>query len=121
MLLTEEFARPQQVPGLEVELRPARPAELPDRVIDVAGLQAAWRSVTDTHQFFCLLSKFKVSRTQTLRLRPHECVQIAPLDAARWVLNGAVQHAVPIMVFVGNPGMIQIHSGPIANVQVMGP
>jgi putative hemin transport protein len=121
MLLTEEFACEDQVPGLEVTPRPAKPMELPDGAIDVAGLQAAWRGMLDTHQFFGLLSKFKVSRTQALRLGPPECVQNVPLDAARRVLNGAVQHAVPIMVFVGNPGMIQIHSGPIANVQVMGP
>ena len=29
--------------------------------------------------------------------------------------------AVPIMVFVGNPGMIQIHGGPVQRVEVLGP
>src|SRR3546814_2252713 len=36
-------------------------------------------------------------------------------------MTTAVERKTPIMVFVGNPGMIQIHTGPIENLKTMGP
>jgi putative hemin transport protein len=35
------------------------------------------------------------------------------------MLETASMHQVPIMVLVGNPGMIQIHSGPVTRVVAM--
>ena len=37
------------------------------------------------------------------------------------LLNEAAREKVAIMAFVGNPGMIQIHSGPVHKVAMMGP
>jgi putative hemin transport protein len=36
-------------------------------------------------------------------------------------LHIAARDAVPVMVFVGNPGCIQIHSGPVEKLVQMGP
>lgn len=36
-------------------------------------------------------------------------------------MRGAASIKLPIMCFVGNHGIIQIHSGPLANIQTMGP
>ena len=121
MVLTEEFAAAEQVAGLKVPPRPVKAAETPDTSIDIAGFQAAWRALTDTHQFFGLLRKFGVSRTQALRLAPLEYAQAMPHGAARMILQNAAVQSVAIMVFVGNPGMIQIHGGEIQRVEVMGP
>ncbi|WP_010107571.1 hemin-degrading factor, partial [Burkholderia oklahomensis] len=41
-------------------------------------------------------------------------------DATRRVLERAAQSRLPIMVFVGNRGMIQIHTGPVTNIRRMG-
>ena len=42
-------------------------------------------------------------------------------SAARFVLQEASDRLQEIMIFVGNPGCIQIHTGPVNNIQIMGP
>jgi putative hemin transport protein len=38
----------------------------------------------------------------------------------RLLLQDVARIGLPIMCFVGNPGMIQIHTGPVRRVEVMG-
>lgn len=94
----------------------ATPADTPDRAdseIDVAGLRTAWLAMKDTHEFFGLLGKFKVGRVQALRLVGHDLARELPVRALRSALTAAAGDGTPIMIFVGNRGCIQIHSGPI--------
>jgi putative hemin transport protein len=74
----------------------------------------------DAHDFYGLLRKFKLTRTQGLRLAEPEFVQGLPATCAKDVLESAASTSTSIMVFVGNPGMIQIHSGPIKKIVSMG-
>ena len=37
------------------------------------------------------------------------------------MLEGAAAAELPVMIFVGNPGCVQIHSGPVRRIEVMGP
>lgn len=55
--------------------------------------------------------KFGVSRTQALRLAPEGFTK--KIDNAKVVniLEDASEKGTPIMVFVGNRGIIQIHTG----------
>lgn len=119
--LVARFAVAQDVPGMLVNAPRAPVVEQPDAAIDVAGWRDAWASMRDTHEFFGLMKRFNVTRTQGLRLAASEFVQSVPTASAHEVLTRAAQSSVPIMVFVGNPGMIQIHSGPVQRVEVMGP
>ncbi|MDN7449227.1 ChuX/HutX family heme-like substrate-binding protein [Burkholderia multivorans] len=110
-----------QQPGLDVAPAAPKKPERADSAIDVVGFRAAWDAMTDTHQFFGITQRFGVSRLQALRLADPQ--HAYPLDAARalrHVLERAAQSGQPIMVFVGNAGMIQIHTGPIANVREVG-
>ncbi|MDP5008458.1 MAG: hemin-degrading factor [Glaciimonas sp.] len=109
-----------QQAGISVEEKTPSEAETPDSEIDIVGFHAAWKGMTDTHQFFGLLRTFKLSRTQALLLAPPEFVRQVPHDALKTVLENAAATALPIMVFVGNGGMIQIHSGAVNNIKVMG-
>ncbi|MBZ4376905.1 hemin-degrading factor [Corallococcus sp. AS-1-6] len=93
----------------------------PDSEIDTPGLKAGWRALQDTHEFFALLHRFKVARTQALRLAGTEFAQPVRPDALGWTLERAASSELPIMVFVGNPGAIQIHTGPVRTVRPMGP
>ncbi len=111
----------EQEPGLVVHKAPAKTAETPDAQIDVPALREGWSSLRDTHEIFGLLGRHGVSRTQALRLADPAFAQRVELGAARELLQGAALAAVPVMVFVGNPGVIQIHSGPVQRVQVTGP
>jgi len=116
-----QFAAADQQPGLEPLPAAPQVAEQPDHSIDVAGFQAAWAALQDTHDFFALLKKFGVSRLQSMRLGEAQFVQQVNPASARQLLETAASDHVAIMVFVGNLGMIQIHSGPVTKIAVMGP
>jgi putative hemin transport protein len=86
--------------------------EKADADIDVAGFQAAWTGLKDTHQFFGMLRKFGVTRTQALRLAPSEnYAHKVDKEVIVKMLEGAAESKLPVMVFVGNRGNIQIHTG----------
>jgi putative hemin transport protein len=114
-----DFAAAEQAAGLEVTAAAGPEAERADHAVDRAGLRAAWSTLRDTHDFFGMLRKFGVTRTQALRLAGDEYAYPVPLDAVRRLLQDASLTGLPIMVFVGNPGCIQIHAGPVSNVKVM--
>ena len=119
--LVERFSARQLSTGLAVVPPPAAVAETADEGIAIAGFHTAWTAMRDTHEFFGILKKFGLTRTQALRLAPAEYAHQVPTASAHEILNRAAQEGTPIMVFVGNPGMIQIHSGPIHRVEVLGP
>lgn len=85
-----------------------------DDEIDVQGFQSDWENLQDTHNFFGLLKKYSITRTQALRLAPSE-YYAKPIekDAIVTLLETAANKQIPIMVFVGNKGNIQIHTGEI--------
>lgn len=86
--------------------------EKPDTDIDVAGFQQAWKGLKDTHEFFGMLKKFGVTRTQALRLAPDtRFAQQIEKEAIVKMLEAAAEQKLPIMCFVGNRGNIQIHTG----------
>ncbi|HCC92968.1 hemin-degrading factor [Empedobacter falsenii] len=88
--------------------------EKPDNEIDVEGFQQAWVELKDTHNFFTMLRKFGVTRTQALRLAPtdYHAKQISN-EAIVQFLEKSAETQTPIMVFTGNKGNIQIHTGEI--------
>lgn len=98
---------------LVLKPRPLDPVDRPDGEIDIDGLRVAWRAMQDTHEFFGMLGKFKVGRLQALRLAGEEFARELPARALRGALESASADKTPIMIFVGNRGCIQIHSGPV--------
>lgn len=119
--LIERFRGPDQSIALEVEPAAAAAEPLPDTAIDVDGLRSGWNALKDTHDFFALLKRFKVQRRQALRLVGEPLARAVPTHAMRAMLEAAAARDVSIMVFVGNPGIIQIHSGPVRNLKATGP
>lgn len=106
---------------LVIEPAPARPVERPDAEIDVAAFLAAWDGMQDTHEFFPLLRKHGVSRTQALRLAGTQRARRVDNSALDRVLRDAKDARTNIMIFVGNPGCIEIFSGTIDRVVRHGP
>lgn len=95
------------------------PAPQPDAVIDVAGLGDAWAALQDTHEFFGMLKKFGAERQQSLRLVQGRFTHGLSTLAPRELLQSAAFDGVPIMVFVGSRGCIQIHTGPVKRIEPM--
>jgi len=119
--LVREYTSPDQSADAAVEAPPERPALTPDARIDVKSLRSGWDQLRDVHDFFGLLRAHKVARTQAFRLVGEMYCRRVANDALWTVLNAVAGRAFPIMVFVGNRGCIQIHSGPVSKIARMGP
>lgn len=101
--------------------RPEPTPERSDAAINAAALLSDWAALEDTHDFYALLGKHGVTRTQALRLAEGRFTERIPAAAVRATLEAAAAAATPIMVFVGNPGALQIHSGSIERLVETGP
>ncbi|MEF7615475.1 ChuX/HutX family heme-like substrate-binding protein [Aquincola sp. MAHUQ-54] len=93
----------------------------PDDTIDVEAFGQAWAGMHDTHEFFGLLRQHGVERQQGLELMEGRFTQRVPAASVRTLLQAAATGGTPVMVFVGNPGCIQIHTGPVRRIEPMGP
>lgn len=98
--------------GVEgARLRPEKATELRD----------AWGRMTDTHQFLRRVSRMKMNRLGAYRIAGAPfAVELMP-RALNDALIACAAGGVPIMLFVGNRGCIQIHSGRIETLKEMGP
>lgn len=114
--LVEKYKAENQNPSILFEAIPAKADEKPDSEIDVEAFQKAWSELKDTHDFFSMTRKFGVSRTQALRLASQEFVTKLETSAVETLLNKASEERLPIMVFVGNRGIIQIHTGEVNKI-----
>lgn len=114
--IIEKYQHPNQNETLEFETKPAKEAEKPDSEIDVEGFRKGWANLKDTHDFFPLIRKFGVAREQALRVADREMAYKVDAKSFRFVLAEAAKEKLPIMVFVGNAGIIQIHTGLVENV-----
>lgn len=115
--LVEEFKNEDQN-NFAVSTEPvaAKSEELSDSAIDLEAFQSAWNSMKDSHEFFGLLRKYKLSRTQALRLAPAGRSKEVDLEGFRKVMDACAAQQVPVMVFTGNTGCIQIHTGNITKI-----
>lgn len=114
--LVEKYKSEDQSRTLNVQTKPAKKEEKPDSEIDAEGFREAWAKLEDTHDFFPMLMKFGVGREQALRLADKEMAEKVDAKSFRFVLEEASRRELPIMVFVGNAGIIQIHTGTVENV-----
>lgn len=97
----------------------AEPEEAAD--LDKDAFRQEWLALKDTHDFFALLRKYKLSRKQALRNAPEGyAFRITP-ESMKPLFDAISETQLPIMVFVSNPNCIQIHTGPIQKIFVMGP
>ncbi|MBT0568866.1 hemin-degrading factor [Curvibacter sp. CHRR-16] len=124
--LVQRFANADQTPSLvltpdNATVPDAASTELADAAVDLVAFRQAWASLRDTHDFGKLLKQFGVGRLQALRLADPQYVQAVEPAAAHSLLQAAARDQVPIMVFVANAGMVQIHTGPVHKIVVMGP
>jgi putative hemin transport protein len=114
--IAEKFKSDDQSQTLAVTPKPAKTADKPDAEIDIEGFRAAWAQLKDTHDFFPMLRKFGVGREQALRLAAPEMARTVAAQSYRFILEEAAKRKLPIMVFVGNQGIIQIHTGEVERV-----
>ena len=119
--LIDRWTAPEQDPFIHVEPNLAARDALSDSEISVAALREKWLAMKDTHEFFGMLRGLKLGRLQALRHAGRDLALPVKTESLPMALEMARDTGTPIMVFVGNPGCIQIHSGPVANLKRMGP
>lgn len=111
--IVEKYRCENQETAQTVSPRAEKEAEKPDDEIDTEGFRKAWTRLKDTHDFFPMMKEFGVSRRQALRLAdPEMAYEVSP-KVLREVLQKAAERRLPIMIFVGNQGIIQIHTGTV--------
>lgn len=113
------FASADQSPDFVVEAPVARPA--PAAKEDTELLRSRWQALKDTHDFFPMLRDLGLTRHRAYQLAGDDLARRLPASAFETLLRSAAAKEVPIMIFVGNPGCIQIHTGPVHRIEQMGP
>ncbi|WP_292290302.1 ChuX/HutX family heme-like substrate-binding protein [Marivita sp.] len=99
-----------------------KPVEGPkSRADKVDVLRTEWAKLTDTHQFLRLCSRLKMNRLGAYRIAGAPWVRRLDPDAADVMLQTVQEAGIEVMIFVGNRGCIQIHTGPIHDLRPMGP
>ena len=118
--LVENFTSENQENSITVEQYDPKEADRPDEEIDFTAFRKAWEDLKDTHDFFPMLRKYKIGRHQALRMIGEDFAYKVGNDASRQILEMARDRECEIMVFVGNKGCIQIHTGPVNKLMEYG-
>jgi putative hemin transport protein len=119
-MVVETLATAGQTDTLDVALRtaPSAPIVREDKA-DI--LRSEWDRMTDTHQFMLLTRKLKMNRLGAYRVAGAPYVRRLETGAVDALLAKLGESGVPSMIFVGNHGCIQIHSGPVHRIKQVGP
>ncbi|KQR69206.1 hemin-degrading factor [Rhizobium sp. Leaf341] len=118
--LVRDFAHEDQSQVFTAEA-PAAVAAVEDHAVDTDGLRDGWSRMTDTHQFHGLLRKLKIERRAALHAIGDDYAWRLDASAVEAMMRRSAAIALPLMCFVGNQGIIQIHSGPVEAIGTMGP
>ncbi|MCY4324453.1 MAG: hemin-degrading factor, partial [Betaproteobacteria bacterium] len=111
--LVEQRRHQNQDRFIAIEQYGPDPEERPDEEIDWPAFRTAWKNLKDTHDFHPLLRKFKIGRAQAFANADADMAWRVENGAARQVLEQGKDSGCQIMVFVGNRGCLQIHTGPV--------
>lgn len=82
-------------------------------------LLAAWASLQDTHDFYPMLKKFKAHRLDAVQVANGRFSHAVAAGSLQGLLEGAAARKLPIMIFAGNRGNIQIHQGTVRTIRLM--
>ncbi|MGP5543063.1 ChuX/HutX family heme-like substrate-binding protein, partial [Psychrobacter celer] len=83
-------------------------------------LQQGWQAMTDVHQFHSLLRSLDIDRASSYRQAPEQMTQQLEVSAVEAVFTQARDAKCPIMIFVGNSGLVQIQTGTVQTLKRMG-
>jgi putative hemin transport protein len=104
-----------------VTVLPPAPAASASPARDVEAFRQAFDRMQDVHEFFPLLKRHEMTRRGALDVLEDRYVRPLPEGSARRLLESAAGSRLPIMSFVGSRGCIQIHTGPVETIKVVGP
>jgi len=112
--LVEDFRAPAQ-PG-NIVLLPAAPLPVYAEQVDEQAFLQEWAALQDTHDFFPMLKRYNLARVKALEIAEGKFSRRAGNGCVKTLLEQAAATGLEIMVFVGNQGNIEIHTGPLQNI-----
>ncbi|GEP98598.1 heme ABC transporter ATP-binding protein [Chitinophaga cymbidii] len=112
--LVADFSAPEQ--STEISVSPA-PAPRPNAAdIDKTAFLNDWAALQDTHDFFPMLARYRAGRQQALEIAAGKFTRKTADSVIKTMLEEAAATGLEIMVFVGNRGNIEIHTGPVKKI-----
>lgn len=88
--------------------------------IDMEAFTHDWENMKDTHDFFGMLRKYNVHRLDAVKWIDDRWAHEVDRLSARKIVETASASQLPIMIFAGNRGNIQIHQGKVKTIRQMG-
>jgi putative hemin transport protein len=88
--------------------------------IDLEAFANDWENMKDTHDFFGMLRKYNVHRLDAVKWINDKWAYEVDRLSARKIVETASAEKLPIMIFAGNKGNIQIHQGKVRTIRQMG-
>lgn len=113
--LEQDYIAAEQPLFITVAPAPAAPVYANENA-DAAAFLEGWANLQDTHDFFPLIMKHKVSRTYALEIAEGKFTRRVDAVCVKTILESAAASGLEIMAFVGNPGNIEIHTGKVEKI-----
>ncbi|MGD1894540.1 MAG: hemin-degrading factor [Cyclobacteriaceae bacterium] len=87
--------------------------------VDQDSFLSDWDNLKDTHDFFPMLRKHKVHRYHALELAVEKYTYQIDPESLEGMLKRASQTKLPIMIFAGNRGNLQIHQDTVRTIRML--
>ncbi|MHA7129678.1 hemin-degrading factor [Algoriphagus namhaensis] len=114
--LVQAHTATEQSAELEIEAYET-PEYTSREALDYDTFQNEWENMKDTHDFFGMLRKHKLNRLDAVKWIDDKWAYEVDKLSVRKVLETASATKLPIMIFAGNKGNIQIHQGPVRTIK----
>lgn len=88
--------------------------------LDFESFSSDWENMKDTHDFFGMLRKYKLNRLNAVEWIDDKWAYEVDRLSVRKVVEVAAETKLPIMIFAGNKGNIQIHQGKVKTIKQLG-
>lgn len=120
--LTERYRAADDVPPLVINQTESVDDLLTTpETLDVAALVKDWQALQDVHHFQAMLKRHNLQRIPAYRAVGDEMARPLEPTVFEAALTQAAARELSVMLFVGNAGVIQIHTGTISNLKRTGP
>jgi len=113
-LLVRDFLAENQTNTLDIKPEEGMPKDV-DGNIDIQAFLKSWSDLKDTHDFYPMLLKYKISRLRALHIGGSFTKKVSN-KSAEILLEDVSKSGMPIMVFTSSKGNVQIHTGPVKKI-----
>ncbi len=114
--LVKDFTAEEQ--SQELEVSTYEPEEYALQLNSEALLQD-WANLKDTHDFFPMLKNHKAHRHDAVSLANGRFTYQVDPNCVQQILEEASKQKLPIMIFAGNKGNLQIHQSTVRTIRLL--